>query len=92
MKYYLLGILLGSLSMIAMDSYSMDYIEIEKLRIMEEIETELFIMNNRAQNTYYDEDYVREIRKEILIEQCQKELKRKEQGLPSFGFDFSQCK
>ena len=53
MKHLLLGILLGSLSMIAMDSYSMDYIEIEKLRIMEEIETELFIMNNRAQDNYY---------------------------------------
>jgi len=53
MKHLLLGILLGSLSVIAMDSYSMDYIEIEKLRIMEEIETELFIMNNRAQDNYY---------------------------------------
>ena len=53
MKHLLLGILLGSLSVIAMDSYSMDYIEMEKLRIMEEIETELFIMNNRAQSNYY---------------------------------------
>ena len=53
MKYYLLGILLGLLVAIAQEAYSMDYIEIEKLRIMEEIETELFIMNNRAQNTYY---------------------------------------
>lgn len=53
MKYYLLGILLGSLSVIAQEAYSMDYIEMEKLRIMEEIETELFIMNNRAQDNYY---------------------------------------
>ena len=53
MKHLLLGILLGSLSVIAMDSYSMDYVEMEKLRIMEEIETELFIMNNRAQSNYY---------------------------------------
>lgn len=53
MKYYLLGILLGLLIAIAQEAYSMDYIEIEKLRIMEEIETELFIMNNRAQSNYY---------------------------------------
>lgn len=79
MKYYLLGILLGSLSMIAMDSYSMDYIEIEKLRIMEEIETELFIMNNRAQDNYYVSPKVdwEKIRKDS----CKEIADKKSQGV-----------
>lgn len=79
MKYYLLGILLGSLSMVAMDSYSMDYIEIEKLRIMEEIETELFIMNSRAQDNYYVSPKVdwEKIRKDS----CKEIADKKSQGI-----------
>lgn len=79
MKHYLLGILLGSLSMIAMDSYSMDYIEMEKLRIMEEIETELFIMNNRAQDIYYVSPKVdwKKVEKNI----CKEIADKKNQGI-----------
>lgn len=79
MKHLLLGILLGSLSMVAMDSYSMDYIEIEKLRIMEEIETELFIMNSRAQDNYYVSPKVdwEKIRKDS----CKEIADKKSQGV-----------
>ena len=79
MKHLLLGILLGSLSMIAMDSYSMDYIEIEKLRIMEEIETELFIMNNRAQDTYYVSPKVNW--EKIEKDSCKEIADKKSQGI-----------
>jgi len=79
MKHLLLGILLGSLSVIAMDSYSMDYIEMEKLRIMEEIETELFIMNNRAQNTYYVSPKVDW--EKIKKDSCKEIADKKKQGI-----------
>lgn len=79
MKYYLLGILLGSLSMIAMDSYSMDYIEMEKLRIMEEIETELFIMNNRAQSNYYVPPKVNW--EKVKKDSCKEIADKKSQGI-----------
>lgn len=79
MKYYLLGILLGLLIAIAQEAYSMDYIEIEKLRIMEEIETELFIMNNRAQDNYYVSPKVdwEKIRKDS----CKEIADKKSQGI-----------
>lgn len=80
MKYYLLGILLGLLIAIAQEAYSMDYIEIEELRIMEEIETELFIMNNRAHNNYYVPSHPvdwKKVRKDI----CKEDADKKSQGI-----------
>lgn len=79
MKYYLLGILLGLLVAIAQEAYSMDYIEMEKLRIMEEIETELFIMNNRAQNNYYVPPKVNW--KKVKKDSCKEIADKKNQGI-----------
>lgn len=79
MKYYLLGILLGLLVAIAQEAYSMDYIEMEKLRIMEEIETELFIMNNRAQDTYYVSPKV-DLEK-VKKDSCKEIADKKNQGI-----------
>lgn len=89
MKHLLLGILLGSLSMVAMDSYSMDYIEMEKLRIMEEIETELFIMNNRAQDNYYVSPKVdwEKIRKDS----CKEIADKKSQGILVYTPRYLKC-
>lgn len=86
MKHLLLGILLGSLSVIAMDSYSMDYVEIEKLRIMEEIETELFIMNNRAQSNYYVPPKIdwEKVNKNL----CKEEADKKNQGILVYTPDY----
>lgn len=61
-----------------MDSYSMDYIEIEKLRIMEEIETELFIMNNRAHSNYYVPKIDRE---KLKRNRCKEIADKKKQGI-----------
>lgn len=79
MKYYLLGILLGLLVALAQEAYSMDYIEIEKLRIMEEIETELFIMNNRAQSNYYVPPKI-DLEK-VKKDSCKKIADKKSQGI-----------
>lgn len=79
MKYYLLGILLGLLIAIAQEAYSMDYIEMEKLRIMEEIETELFIMNNRAQSNYYVPPKVNW--EKIKKDSCKEIADKKSQGI-----------
>lgn len=79
MKYLLLGMLLGSFSVAAMDSYSMDMYQLEQLRIMEEIETELFIMNNRAQDTYYVSPKVNW--KKIRERSCKEIADKKNQGI-----------
>lgn len=79
MKHLLLGILLGSLSVVAMNSYSMDYIEMEKLRIMEEIETELFIMNNRAQSNYYVQPKIDW--EKVKKDSCKEIADKKKQGI-----------
>lgn len=81
MKYFIIGLLIGSLGVLSMDSYSMDLYQLEQLRLLQEMSNGI---NNTSQVTtkeFYSKPLTKVDRKRIHERICKEQIEQRNKGM-----------